>query len=47
MIKIFDGKESEKIFNLIKKKFLEFNLNKPKSSKSESNEIYIIGKFFK
>ena len=47
MIKIFDGKESERIFNLIKKRFLEFNLNKPKSTKPDSKEIYIIAKFLK
>jgi len=33
--------------NSIKKKFLQFNLYKPKSSKSESKEIYIIAKFLK
>ena len=47
VIKIFDGKETERICNLIKKKFLQFNLYKPKSSKSESKEIYIIAKFLK
>ena len=47
VIKIFDGKETERICNLIKKKFLQFNLYKPKSSKSESKEIYIITKFLK
>jgi len=47
VIKIFDGKETERICNLIKKKFLQFNLYKPKSSKSESKEMYIIAKFLK
>ena len=47
VIKIFAGKETERISNLIKKKFLQFNLYKPKSSKSESKEIYIISKFLK
>ena len=47
VIKIFDGKETERICNLIKKKFLQFNLYKPTSSKSESKEIYIITKFLK
>ena len=47
VLKIFDGKEMTELSNLIKKKFLHFNLYKPKSSKPESNEIYIIGKFFK
>ena len=47
VIKIFDGKETERIFNLIKKNFLQFNLYKPKASKAESKEIYIISKFLK
>ena len=47
VIKIFDGKETERICNLIKKKFLQFNLYKPKSSKSESKERYIVTKFLK
>ena len=47
VIKIFDGKETNKICQIIKKRFLNFNLYKPKSSKSESKEIYIIAKFLK
>ena len=47
VIKIFDGKENQRIANIIKKRFLNFNLYKPKSSKSESKEIYIIAKFLK
>ena len=47
VIKIFDGKETVRLCNSIKKKFLQFNLYKPKSSKSESKEIYIIAKFLK
>ena len=47
VIKIFDGKETSKICQIIKKRFLNFNLYKPKSSKSESKEIYIIAKFLK
>ncbi len=47
VIKIFDGKETERICNLIKKQFLQLNLYKPKSSRSESKEIYIISKFLK
>jgi 23S rRNA (uridine2552-2'-O)-methyltransferase len=47
VIKIFDGKETNKICEIIKKRFLNFNLYKPKSSKSESKEIYIIAKFLK
>ena len=47
VIKIFDGKETVRLCNSIKKKFLQFNLYKPKSSKSESKEIYIITKFLK
>ena len=47
VIKIFDGKETERICNLIKKQFLQLNLYKPKSSRSDSKEIYIISKFLK
>ena len=47
VIKIFDGKETSKICQIIKKRFLNFNLYKQKSSKSESKEIYIIAKFLK
>ena len=47
VIKIFDGKETVRLCNSIKKKFLQFNLYKPTSSKSESKEIYIITKFLK
>ena len=47
VIKIFDGKETKRIINIIKKKFLKLNLYKPKSSKTKSKEIYIIAKFFK
>ena len=47
VIKIFDGKETKKITDKIKKKFLNFNLYKPKSSKTESKEIYIVARFLK
>ena len=47
VIKIFDGKETERICNFIKKQFLQLNLYKPKSSRSDSKEIYIISKFLK
>ena len=47
VVKIFDGKETKKVINIIKKKFLKSNLYKPKSSKTESKEIYIIAKSFK
>ena len=47
VIKIFDGKETKKITDKIKKKFLNFNLYKPKSSKNESKEIYIVARFLK
>ena len=47
VIKIFDGKETERICNLIKKQLLQLNLYKPKSSRSDSKEIYIISKFLK
>tara|TARA_B100001123_G_scaffold186318_1_gene213167 strand:- start:1032 stop:1658 length:627 start_codon:yes stop_codon:yes gene_type:complete len=47
VIKIFDGKESKRIFALIKNRYLEFNLYRPKASKSASKEIYIVAKFLK
>ena len=47
VIKIFDGEKTRKLCDSIKKNFLNFNLYKPKSSKSDSKEIYIIAKFLK
>ena len=47
VIKVFDGKETVKFFQLIKENFLEFNLYKPKSTRTASKEIYIVAKFLK
>tara|TARA_Y100000590_G_scaffold266156_1_gene298950 strand:+ start:1581 stop:2207 length:627 start_codon:yes stop_codon:yes gene_type:complete len=47
VIKIFDGKEKQKTINAIKNNFLNFKFYKPKSSKSDSKEIYIIARFLK
>ena len=47
IIKIFQSKELELFINQIKSKFLKVNLYKPKSSKPDSKEIFIIAKFFK
>ena len=47
VIKVFDGKKTKELSDLIKKSFLDFNFYKPKSSKSESKEIYIVAKFLK
>ena len=46
ILKIFQGQEIELFINQIKKRFSKVNLYKPKSSKTESNEIFIIAKFF-
>ena len=42
-----DCKKTKELSDLIKKSFLDFNFYKPKSSKSESKEIYIVAKFLK
>ena len=47
VLKIFQGKDMELFTKQVKKRFLNFNLYKPKSSKSESREIFIIARFFK
>ena len=47
ILKIFQGKDIELFNNQVKKRFLNFNLYKPKSSRTESKEIFIIAKFFK
>ena len=47
ILKIFQGKDIELFNKQVKKRFLNFNLYKPKSSRTESKEIFIIAKFFK
>ena len=47
VLKIFQGKEIELFVNMVKEKFLNFSLYKPKSSQNKSKEIFIIAKFFK
>jgi len=46
IIKIFQGQDINMFVNQIKKRFLKVNLYKPKPSKTESKEIFIIAKFF-
>jgi 23S rRNA (uridine2552-2'-O)-methyltransferase len=41
-VKIFQGKDFLDYINLCKKKFLKVKINKPKGSRIESMEIYII-----
>ena len=41
ILKIFQGKETNLFINQVSKKFSKVNLYKPRSSKSESKEIFI------
>ena len=45
--KLFDGKETPKIRNELKQIFKDSWLFKPESSRKESPELYIIGKYYK
>ncbi|MDG7056217.1 MAG: RlmE family RNA methyltransferase [Wolbachia endosymbiont of Meromenopon meropis] len=47
VVKIFHGKYEKNFFNELKKFFKKVKYFKPKSSRSESNEMYLIGLAFK
>jgi len=47
VVKIFQGGEEKKFFDLIKKDFQKTHFFKPKSSRSDSSEIYIVALHYK
>jgi 23S rRNA (uridine2552-2'-O)-methyltransferase len=47
VLKIFEGPETGTFTNRMKKRFTQIFIHKPKSSRSESIEIYLIGRRFK
>jgi 23S rRNA (uridine2552-2'-O)-methyltransferase len=42
IIKAFEGKETSRLFKLIKERFRAYRIYKPKASRKRSSEIYII-----
>jgi 23S rRNA (uridine2552-2'-O)-methyltransferase len=47
VLKIFEGEGSKDFINKMKDRFEQVRIHKPKSSRSESSEIYLIGQRFK
>jgi 23S rRNA (uridine2552-2'-O)-methyltransferase len=47
VLKIFEGEGLKSFFQEMKKGFTDLHIHKPKSSRRESPEIYLIGKSFK
>jgi 23S rRNA (uridine2552-2'-O)-methyltransferase len=47
VLKIFDGEGTKNFINKMKDHFEQVQIHKPKSSRSESSEIYLIGQRFK
>ena len=47
VLKIFDGEGTKNFIKKMKDRFEQVQIHKPKSSRSESSEIYLIGQRFK
>jgi 23S rRNA (uridine2552-2'-O)-methyltransferase len=47
VLKIFDGQGTKNFIKKMKDHFKQVQIHKPKSSRSESSEIYLIGQWFK
>jgi 23S rRNA (uridine2552-2'-O)-methyltransferase len=47
VLKIFEGEGSKDFIKKMKNRFAEVHIHKPKSSRQESSEIYLIGRGFK
>ena len=47
LVKVFQGKETTKFINKVKNRFKYVKITKPKASRKESAEIYVIAKKFK
>jgi 23S rRNA (uridine2552-2'-O)-methyltransferase len=47
VLKIFEGADSKEFIKKIKDRFEQVQIHKPKSSRQESSEIYLIGRGFK
>lgn len=47
VLKIFDGQGTKNFIKKMKDHFEQVQIHKPKSSRSESSEIYLIGQLFK
>jgi 23S rRNA (uridine2552-2'-O)-methyltransferase len=47
VLKIFEGEGTKDFINKMKDRFEQVRIHKPKSSRSESSEVYLIGQRFK